>query len=123
MSEHATGLGTVTRAMVRVRAIELAIIGGRSALDVAKSDWEEAKRELTGEPGVGATQTLLESVTDSERWDPVAGSTGNQVPAAPSDDEDAEGRSDNERLVEAGIAEAEHDLMLQATKAAAKKDL
>jgi hypothetical protein len=36
------------------------------------------------------------------------------VPVASSDDEDDEGRSDNERLVEEGIAGAEHDQMLQA---------
>jgi osmotically-inducible protein OsmY len=53
----------------------------------------------------------LESAPESERWDPVPGSTGHKVPAAPSADEDEEGRSDNERLVEEGIAGAEHDQM------------
>jgi hypothetical protein len=38
------------------------------------------------------------------------------------DDEHDEGRSDNERLVEEGIAEAEHDHMVQAARAAEKKD-
>jgi hypothetical protein len=37
------------------------------------------------------------------------------VPKAPSADEDEEGRSDNERLVEEGIADAEHDQMRQAS--------
>jgi len=36
------------------------------------------------------------------------------VPAAPSEDEDEEGRSDNERLVEEGVAEAEIDQMSQS---------
>ena len=53
----------------------------------------------------------------------MAGSTGHKVPVAPSEDEDDEGRSDNERLVEGGIAEAEIEQSFQATKAAAKKDL
>jgi hypothetical protein len=34
------------------------------------------------------------------------------VPMPPGDDEDDEGWSDNERLVEEGIAEAEHDHMV-----------
>jgi hypothetical protein len=45
------------------------------------------------------------------------------VRIAPSEDEDDEGRSDNERLVEGGIAEAELEQSLQATRTAAKKDL
>jgi hypothetical protein len=68
-------------------------------------------------------ETLLETAPESERWDPVPGSTGHKMPAAPSADEDEEGRSDNERLVDEGIAEAELDQSLQATKAAARKDL
>ena len=44
----------------------------------------------------------------------MPGSTGHKVPAAPSEDEDEEGRSDNERLVEEGVAEAEIDQMSQS---------
>jgi hypothetical protein len=123
LTENSTGLGTVTRQMVRERAIELAVINGRSAQDVSKSDWEEAKRELTGEPDTDPREAVLESAPESERWDPVHGSTGHKVPVASSDDEDDEGRSDNERLVDEGIAGAEHDQMLQATREAAKKDI
>jgi hypothetical protein len=121
LTENSAGIGTVTRKMVRERAVELAIINGRSAQDVSKSDWEQAKRELTGEPDVDPKEAILESAPESERWDPLPGSTGHKVRVAPSEDEDDEGRSDNERLVEGGIAEAELDQSLQATKAAAKK--
>jgi hypothetical protein len=122
LTEHSAGLGTVTRDMVRTRAAELAVIDGRLAHEATGSDFAQAKRELTGDPVTDPTETLLESLPESERWDPVPGSTGQKVPAAASEDEDAEGRSDNERLVEEGIAGAEHDQMLQATRAAAKKD-
>ena len=108
--------------MVRQRAAELAAIDGRSAQDVSKSECEEARRELTGEPDTDPKEAALESAPESERWDPVPGSTGHKVPAAPSEDEDDEGRSDNERLVEEGVAEAEHDHMVQAARAAEKKD-
>lgn len=116
MTENSTGIGTVTRAMVRERAVELALINGRTALEVSKSDWEQAKRELTGEPGTDSNEAVLESAPESERWDPVHGSTGHKVPVASSEDEDDEGRSDSERLVEEGIAEAEHDQRLQAAR-------
>lgn len=48
--ERSAGLGTVTRGMVRERAVELAGIDGRSPQDVTKSDWDQAKRELLGGP-------------------------------------------------------------------------
>ena len=113
--ENSAGIGTVTRKMVRERAAELAIINGRSAHEASKSDWEQAKRELTGEPDIDPKEAVLESAPESERWDPVHGSTGQKVPVAASEDEDEEGRSDNERLVEEGIEGAEHDQMRQAT--------
>ena len=115
MTKNSAGLGTVTRKMVRERAVELAVINGRSAQDVSKSDREQAKRELTGEPDTDPKAAVLESAPESERWDPLPGSTGHKVPVAPSADEDAEGRSDNERLVDEGIAEAEQDQMHQAS--------
>jgi hypothetical protein len=123
LTENSAGLGTVTRKMVRERAVELAVINGRSAREASKSDWEQAKRELTGEPDTDPKEAVLESAPESERWDPVSGSTGHKVPAAPSADEDNEGRSDNERLVDEGIAGAECDQARQAARAAAKESL
>jgi hypothetical protein len=116
LTENSAGLGTVTRKMVRKRAVELAIINGRSAHQTSKSDMEQAKRELTGEPDMDPKAAVLESAPESERWDPVPGSTGLKVPSAPSADEDDEGRSDNERLTDEGIAGAEQDQMHQASR-------
>jgi hypothetical protein len=109
LTRNSAGIGTVTRKMVRQRAVELAIINGRSAQEVSKSDREQAKRELTGDANADPNEAALETAPESERWDSVPGSTGHKVPAAPSDDEDDEGRSDNERLVDEGIAGAEQD--------------
>ena len=109
LTENSAGIGTVTRKMVHARAAELAVINGRSPASATKSDWEQAKRELTGEPDIDPKEAVLESAPESERWDPVPGSTGHKVPVAPSEDEDEEGRSDNERLVDEGIAGAELD--------------
>jgi hypothetical protein len=116
LTENSAGIGTVTRAMVRERAADLAVINGHSAQNVSKSDWEQAQRELTGEPDMDPKELLLEAAPESERWDPVPSSTGHEGRVAPSEDEDEDGRSDNERLVEEGIEAAEHDQMRQAAR-------
>jgi hypothetical protein len=116
LTENSAGIGTVTRKMVRERAIELATINGRSAHEYSKSDWEQAKRELTGNSDTDLKEAVLESVPESERWDPVYGSTGHKVPVASGEDEDEDGRSDNERLVDEGTGEAEHDQRRQAAR-------
>ena len=114
MTENSTGIGTVTRKMVRTRAVELAVINGRSREQVSKSDWDQAKRELTGEPETDPKEVILESAPESDRWNLVPASAGDKVRVSSSADEDDDGRSDNERLVEEGIADAEHDQMREA---------
>jgi len=123
ISENSAGVGTVTRKMVRARAAELAIIDGHLSHAATASHFAQAKRELTGVPDTDPKDAILDSAPESERWDPVPGSTGGRVRVAPSEDEDEDGRSDNERLVESGIAEAEIDQSFQAARAAAKEDL
>ena len=119
---NSTGVGTVTEKMVRERAVELAVIDGRTAQEVSTSDWEQAKRELTNESDQDPKEALLESAPESERWDPLPGSTGRVVPVTSIDDEDDEGRSVSERLVEEGVLEAEHDQMVQAAKKQKEED-
>ncbi len=57
---------------------------------------------------------MLESAPESERWDPTPGSAGGKAPVAPGEDEDEEGRSDNENLVDEGIEGAKLDQERQA---------
>ena len=120
ISENFIGVGTVNPEMVRARAMELAVINGRSAQGMSSADWEDAKRELTGGQEMGPRQAMLESLPEEERWDPVPGSTGMQVPDSPPEDEDDEGRSEGALLVEQGVAEAEHDQMFKAARQTAK---
>jgi hypothetical protein len=122
LTENFIGIGPVTHAMVHARARELALIAGHPAPHVSQSDYEQAKRELTGGVDMDRKQALLESMPETKRWDPVPGSAGRQVPDSPSEDEDDEGRSESEQLVEQGVQEAEHDQMLKAAQAAEKMD-
>lgn len=61
LTNSSTGPDLATRGLLRKRAMELAVINGRSALDATQSDWEQARRELSGEPDADAS--LLESGT------------------------------------------------------------
>jgi hypothetical protein len=122
ISENSAGIGTVTRKMVRGRAEELAIINGSWLHKVSSSDFEQARQQLMGEPDMAPQKATLESAPESERWDPVPGSAGHKTPVPSNDDEDEEGRSDNERPVEEGVAGAKHDQMVQAACAAARAD-
>jgi hypothetical protein len=61
-------------------------------------------------------EALLESVPESERWNPVPGSTGVESPTNSSVDEDVDGRSVHEQLVEEGAADAAVDSRKQSSK-------
>ncbi|MEO5368275.1 MAG: hypothetical protein H7831_18350 [Magnetococcus sp. WYHC-3] len=122
IAENGNGVGTVTRKMVRDRAFELALINGNAEQGVSKNEWEQAKRELTGGSDADPKEVVLESVPASEQWNPAPGSTGRQIPESPSeDDEDDDGRSRSTQFFENGVAEAEHDQMLQSAKADVSK--
>jgi hypothetical protein len=112
-------IGPVTREMVHARARERAMIAGRSPLQVSQVDYEDAKRELTGESDVDRQEAMLYSIPEAKRGDPVPGSTGHQVPESPNKDEDNEGNNESAQLVEKGVNEAERDQMLQAAREAA----
>ncbi len=51
----------VTREMVEARTRELASMGGRNAHQVTRTDYERAKRELTGESDGFRQDDMLES--------------------------------------------------------------
>ena len=61
-------------------------------------------------------EALLESVPESERWNPVPGSAGVESPTNSSVDEDVDGRSVHEQLVEEGAADAALDSRKQSSK-------
>jgi hypothetical protein len=89
--ENAAGIGTVTSEMVEARARELAAISGRASSKPSEADYQQAKRELTGEPEIDPQEESSESIAESEGWDPVPGSTGLQAANSLGEDEDAEG--------------------------------
>jgi len=120
--ENAAGIGTVTSEMVEARARELAAINGHSSSEPSEADYQQAKRELTGEAETDPRDESLESIPESHGWDPVPGSTGRQAAESLGEDEDAEGRSESAQMFEEGISEAEHNQMLRAAESDEKTD-
>jgi len=118
--ENAAGIGTVTSEMVEARARELAAINGRP--QPSEADYQQAKRELTGETETDPQEENVESIPESDDWDPVPGSTGRQASDSLGEDEDAEGRSESAQMFEEGVTEAEHDQMRQASRADEESD-
>jgi len=51
-----------TREMVQTRARELALAAGRIAPHMSQEDYEQAKRELTGETDGDRQQAVLDSI-------------------------------------------------------------
>src|SRR5438270_12692105 len=114
--ENAAGIGTVTSEMVEARARELAAINGHPSKP-SEADYQQAKRELTGQAETDPQEESSESVPDSDGWDPVPGSTGRQTADSLGEDEDAEGRSESAQMFEEGVSEADHDQLRQASRA------
>jgi len=110
----AAGNSPVTREQVQARARELAQIAGRAPLLVSQADYAQAKVDLTGETDLDRQDAILDALPEETRWNPVPGSTGHQVPESPSEDEDDEGRSETEQLVDEGAMAAERDRLRQA---------
>ena len=65
--KHSAGTATVTRKTLPERAVELATLDDRSAQDVSKSDWNQARRGLTDPPDIDSKEAILESAPESER--------------------------------------------------------
>ncbi len=118
LSINGRGLGTVTEKMVRRRAGELAIINGRSKRNILDSDLEQARRELQGEDGLRPENTAAENIPDDERWENNPGSIGTKAETVPAPDE----QMFAEKLVDEGVADAEHDQEIQATRASLRRD-
>lgn len=118
LTEHARGMGTVTREMVLKRAREIALINGRSEKHVIQSDFDRAKRELTGGGEMVDDPEAPRNRSHAELRETVRGSRGRAALRVLAHDE----QTDAEKLVEQGLMDAEHDRMVDGTREALKRD-
>jgi hypothetical protein len=117
-----TGIGPVTRDMVHARTMELAQIAGRARSEVTQADYEQARRELTGKSDRDQQDEILESLPEEGRSGLVLDDAGREDPEPPGEEADDEGRNESAQLVEEGLQEAEHDLMLQSARSTVESD-
>jgi hypothetical protein len=89
--------GAVRRAMVHLRAHELAVIAGHVEPYVSQENYEQAKHELANDAGGHRPQTEHQSSLAMQQWDPIPGSFDHRIPD----------------LSSAELGEAEHDQMIQ----------
>jgi len=68
----------ITRTMLRLRAIEVAIRNGRAAHQVVKSDWDQANRELNDQAQSNSSDS--ESRARIESLSSAAVSAGQNAP-------------------------------------------
>src|ERR1035437_232817 len=88
--------GPVTRALVHARTQELASIAGRKPEAVTQSDYEQAKRELTGESDLDRQNAILDAWPETPRVD--------SAPGFSREDPDVGGRSKTRLTVAAGLS-------------------
>ena len=69
-------IGSVTRERVDARTHELALLAGRPPPHVTQSDYEQAKREVTGESDIDRQEAMFEAAPEAERRDSAPVSTG-----------------------------------------------
>lgn len=105
----------VTEDMVEERAREIALISGRAPNHVLGSDRIQAKKELLGD--LSRNDAADESDITPQGMGSPPTSHGRKVPAKLPDDDNI-----TTQTVQEGIDEAEHDEMLQASKARTRSE-
>lgn len=85
LAKEALGAGPLTREKVRVRARALASIEGRTPAEVLQTDYEQAKRELTGKSGLAQQEAMLDLLPETTLAAQAENLTGHQIPELPNE--------------------------------------
>ena len=100
------------------RAREIALINGRSEGHVIQSDFDRAKRELTGGAEMVNDPEAPRDRSHAELRETVRGTRGRAAPTVSAHDE----QTDTEKLVEEGVMDAEHDRMVEGAREGRRQD-
>lgn len=107
------GVGNISPAMVRERAIQLAVIDGRKEDEMTQHDLDRAEQELRDDECRGAARhDLPRELSDSALAGDPTPSPGSEAASRPFDAD----ANTSEKLVQQGMDEALHDEMLEAGK-------
>jgi len=118
LSDRGEGIGTITQKMVQQRAREIAVINGRSANQLLDSDIEQALRELEGDEHLASEPTATDGLAEGERWGIAPQSVGHEAETLSPPDE----QTFAEKLVDEGVADAEHDQEIEATRESLRRE-
>jgi hypothetical protein len=61
--------------MVQARTRELAVLAGRDSLAITQSDYEQARREMTGETEMNRQEAVLDAPIAVAVWENEGGQT------------------------------------------------
>jgi hypothetical protein len=64
LAEGAVGSRAVSRKMIRERATEIGLTNGHPTIEITKTEWEQAKRELADESAARPRPALLDSAPE-----------------------------------------------------------
>jgi hypothetical protein len=118
ITQHGTGLGTVTPEVVQRRAREIALSDGRAGNEVTSGDWEQARRELLGVANPPTVESDLDEADSTSAWDPAPPSIGHRADTQEVDDE----QTMAEQLTHEGVEEADHDERVQAGRETRRRE-
>jgi len=104
-----TDRSLITSELIEERAAELAWINGRTKNQITESDRILAKKELFADEAANDPADDAEIVAGGMGYPPT--STGHQTPKYLPDDDEIE-----EKTIQHGVDEAEHETMVQASK-------
>lgn len=108
------GVSTLNRKMVRERAVELALIDGRSSLEVSGKDWDQAKRDLTHQPEIDSEREYHDSLQELEKRNSRLLFRDREIFSEHNDDQSLQSESVNENTFSNELDTPGQKLILQS---------
>ena len=114
--DHSAGIGEVSKAEIEQRARELAEIDGLDADQVNEGHRYQARQEMLGATDADAANDDEGMIADLINEDDVPGESGSAVSTSNNSAADGDDQTIAEELVNEGIAESDHDRMIESRK-------
>ena len=121
--DHDAGIGEADKDMVEARARELAEIDGFGVDQVNEGHRYQARQELRGAADSNAANDDEGPESELISEDDVIGESGGEVNAFTNEAQYGDEQTVGEALYSEGVAEADHDRMLESRKEEREEDV
>ena len=121
--DHDAGIGEADKDMVEARARELAEIDGFGADQVNEGHRYQARQELRGAADPNAANDDEGPESELINEDDVIGESGGEVNAFTNEAQYGDEQTVGEALYSEGVAEADHDRMIESRKEEREEDV